>query len=624
MVKEKIMKRYKSILFVLFSILACQSEIDQNENTSGAAQPMSFYAGIETPKDSIFTKTVLDGSPSDAYRNVLWEYQDEVYVTNGTQSSKFINTSQGTSEIALLEGQLAEGANYFAAYPFNIVTNSSSSSFTVDLPSEQRYCTDGIESEAFPMVAQCEEGVFNFMNICGILVVQLLGEETVSSVTFSGKDTDGNSLPVSGTGTVSMSYSDVPTLVMDNSSNTSVSLSSSTGVKLDATTPTSFHIVLPSQTYDTFELTIATKDGSKMVVNSSKAISIKRSQRTTATALTYVDIIDLSSTGTANCYIVSESGKYKFNASVKGNSSESIGEAVSAEVLWESFGTDVTPSVGDIVRNISYKDDYIEFETPSELAEGNAVIAAKDVSGTILWSWHIWVTDQPEEQVYYNNAGTMMDRNLGATSATPGDVGALGLLYQWGRKDPFLSTSSIKEYKKVSSTGSWSTISTDYCYATIEYAVKNPTNFIKSSLYSPQSGDWHYASRNNELWSSSKTMYDPCPQGWRVPGNIWATALGSDEDFDPAQVDNSKKGVNFSNEFGNYKTMWYPSIMDLFYGTGSINYFGLVGSYWSVLNNGTYAICMSISLDVRGANDATMRHSQTYRANGLSVRCVKE
>ena len=196
MVKEKIMKRYKSILFVLFSTLACQSEIDQNENTNGDTKPMSFYAGIEIPKDSILTKTVLDGSPSDIFRNILWEYQDEVYVTNGSLSSKFINTSEGRSEIALLEGELQEGTNYFAAYPFNIVTNSSSSSFTIDLPSEQRYCKDGIESEAFPMVAQCEEGVFNFKNICGILVVQLLGDETVSSITFSGKDSDGNSLPV--------------------------------------------------------------------------------------------------------------------------------------------------------------------------------------------------------------------------------------------------------------------------------------------------------------------------------------------------------------------------------------------------------------------------------------------
>lgn len=620
MVKENVMKRYKSIFLVLFSILACQSEIDQNENTNGGAKPMSFYAGIEILKDSILTKTILDGSPSDAYRNVQWEYQDEVYVTNGTQSSKFINTSQGISQIALLEGELAEGTKYFAAYPFKIVTNSSSSSFTVDLPSEQIYCADGIESEAFPMVAQCEEGVFDFKNMCGILVVQLLGDEIVNSITFSGKDSDGNSLPVSGTGTVSMSYSDVPTLVMDNSSNTSVSLSSSTGVKLNATTPTSFHIVLPSQTYDTFELTIATKDGSKMHVHSSKPLIIKRSQRTTAAALTYVDVIDLSSIGTSNCYIVSNPGKYKFNASVKGNSTETVGAADTAEVLWESFGTDVTPSVGDIVHNVSYKDGYIVFETPSPLSEGNAVIAIKNTLGTILWSWHIWVTDRPKEHIYSKNvSNVIMDRNLGATSANPGDVEALGLFYQWGRKDPFLGSSSINSSVIAKSTLSWPTpIKTSSSYGTISYTIKNPTTFI---LHSSDNTDWYYKSdniiMNYERWEGNKTKYDPCPIGWRVPeggaNGIWMNINDNNLLFDSSYHGIYLKDISYSSS-------WYPAGG---YRTNGLHDVGLNGDYWTVTMLGEYSYTFSFSNNgnwVKSPEDSKTR----YRAAGYSIRCVKE
>jgi hypothetical protein len=141
--------------------------------------------------------------------------------------------------------------------------------------------------------------------------------------------------------------------------------------------------------------------------------------------------LSLSSSGTANSYIVSGQGAYMFET-VKGNSRTSVGNVISAEVLWESFGTDIQPQVGDLIKYVSYNDGYIAFHTSDVFKEGNAVIAAKDASGTILWSWHIWLTDEPQGQVYYNNAGTMMDRNLGATSATPGDVGALGLLYQWG------------------------------------------------------------------------------------------------------------------------------------------------------------------------------------------------
>ena len=85
----------------------------------------------------------------------------------------------------------------------------------------------------------------------------------------------------------------------------------------------------------------------------------------------------------------------------------------------------------DLIKYICYKDGYIIFETADIFKEGNAVIAAKSSNNIIVWSWHIWFTDEPQGQVYYNNAGTMMDRNLGATSATPGYVGALGLIYQW-------------------------------------------------------------------------------------------------------------------------------------------------------------------------------------------------
>ena len=190
------------------------------------------------------------------------------------------------------------------------------------------------------------------------------------------------------------------------------------------------------------------------------------------------DIINLATSGTANSYIVSNAGKYNF-PTVKGNSLESVGPVASAEILWESFGTTETPQVGSLISSVSVQSDVIVFNVAEPYREGNAVIAAKDASGTILWSWHIWLTDQPQEQVYFNNAGTMMDRNLGATSATPGDVGALGLLYQWGRKDPFLGSSSISSDVEAKSTITWpSVVSSDSSNGTIEYAIANPTTFI--------------------------------------------------------------------------------------------------------------------------------------------------
>ena len=343
------------------------------------------------------------------------------------------------------------------------------------------------------------------------------------------------------------------------------------------------------------------------------------------------NFIDLSKSGTANCYIVSKSGYYKFLA-VKGNSTVSVGSVSSVAVLWESYGTDVKPSVGALIKKVAFNKGYIAFQTADTFKEGNAVIAAKDANGKILWSWHIWFTDQPKEQVYYKNAGTMMDRNLGATSATPGEVGALGLLYQWGRKDPFLGSSSISGDVEAKSTISWpSTVSSNSSNGTISYATAHPTTFI---TYNSSNGDWYYtgsSSTNNTRWTTSdktESIYDPCPAGWRVPdggsNGIWSKALGEASDFyDESLYNSTNEGMNFSDKFGSDQTIWYPASGYRNYGDGSLNYVGNDGFYWSA---SPYDEC-AYNLYFNGngyVNGHVNPLNFYYRASGRSVRCVKE
>ncbi len=340
-----------------------------------------------------------------------------------------------------------------------------------------------------------------------------------------------------------------------------------------------------------------------------------------------IDYVDLSSSSTANSYIISKGGAYKIKA-VKGNSNESVGMVANADVLWESFGTQIQPSVGDLIGHVSYNDGYISFLTSGTFREGNAVIAAKDASGKILWSWHIWLTDQPEEQVYYNNAGTMMDRNLGATSATPGDVGALGLLYQWGRKDPFLGSFSISSSTIAESTITWpSAVSSNSSNGTIAYATANPTTFI---TYNESNLDWYYtgsSSTDNTRWtisSSPKSIYDPCPAGWRVPdggeNGIWSKALGSSSSFnDPLLYDSTNEGINFSGKFGSASTIWYPASGCRSYSGGSLDHVGSSGSYWSASPSNRSACILYFSYDVY-VNPS----NRSSRASGYSVRCIQE
>ncbi len=328
---------------------------------------------------------------------------------------------------------------------------------------------------------------------------------------------------------------------------------------------------------------------------------------------TYTDLS--SANGTANCYLVSAAGDYKFPA-VQGNTDGTVGNIKSVEVLWESFGTDVAPNEGDLISSVSYKDGYIRFSTPETFAEGNASIAARNSKGTILWSWHIWLSSEGwKEQVYYNNAGTMMDRNLGALSATPGDAKANGLFYQWGRKDPFLGASSVSEDVQAVSTGIWSKVSTSFIMSQT-LAEENPmTLYITEANCLPDG-----------CWDSIKTAYDPCPAGWRVPdggpSGIWARASNKSESF--SITTDTPCGFNFSGLFGSDDSIWYPSTGWTSHESGILGFVGNYGDYWSVSPSPvSESFVYGLRYHLAGLS-AEPACQYCERTSGYPVRCLKE
>ena len=345
----------------------------------------------------------------------------------------------------------------------------------------------------------------------------------------------------------------------------------------------------------------------------------------------------LSREETANCYIVPKSGFYYFKAA-KGNSSQALEGVKSVEVLWESFGTSTAPTKGDIIPGAVYYDyntepnNCIGFYTPTPLKQGNAVIAAKDAGGNILWSWHIWVCDgyKPEASArgyrdYYGTIkGTMMDRNLGALSATPGDVGALGLFYQWGRKDPFPGACDIAQNKYCRATGIWpAPMEADSSMGKIDFATKNPTIFLLHSV------DWYYTGgglRDNTRWQLTKTVYDPCPPGWRVPtggdDGIWIKATGMR--FFDHTWDSTNKGLDLSDSFHCTGPDWYPAAGNMSYSSSDIYNVGNGGFYWTctpVDGSSSSVYCLNIN---SSHTQVTLNGNSSSRACGYSVRCCKE
>ena len=637
----RIMKRVIILAAAAICLAACTQNIEGN---LGILASDVVFTGSFHQEDN--TRVYLDSN-----QDMFWHEDDLVSIFTSTinQQYRFTGKTGNTvGDFEFVSGSSSTGgtiARNYAVYPYNAATTlTTDGQLTLELPAVQQYAAGTFGKGANSMVAVTESlssQNLSFRNLCGYVVVKLYGSATVKRMELRGN----NGEKIAGKATCTPEYGSAPAVEMSAEEATdAITIDCGEGIALsdNENEPTEFWFVVPPVTfsqgftirlttteYEVYERTTnASRTVTRNLVNKMKASDVSNFQKVQIT------VENISETGTANCYIISAPGRYSFNATVKGHTTESVGTPASAEVLWESFGTDVAPNVGDIINNVSYEEGFVTFSTPETLANGNAVIAVKDADGTILWSWHIWVCDgfDPDAtaQVYNNNAGTLMDRNLGATSATPGDVHSLGLLYQWGRKDPFMSGSGISSNTQAATTNTWPVaVTSDETTGTIEYVIQHPTTFVGRN----STNDWYYTSSSTTdqtRWQTSdkeKGLYDPCPNGYRVPDGgergVWAMAFGSSATFTAAaNWDSSNLGMDFSKtnkKLGSSNSIWHPTAGGLGYDVGTLRSVGSNGYYWSC----TPTVNNSCSWYFDN-NGSIYPSSVSRRAGGRSIRCKKE
>ena len=338
--------------------------------------------------------------------------------------------------------------------------------------------------------------------------------------------------------------------------------------------------------------------------------SITREVRVTQGAQTFTD---LSAAGCANCYIVAPKSASVFDAAYKGNSStESIGAAEGAELVWQS--------AQGLVTRVAYAADEKKIIVETADKSGNAVVAAVDESGTILWSWHLWIVDyDPSASLFTtapNASGTtwsFMDRNLGALTVERGSFDSHGLLYQWGRKDPFPRPLDIvrSSATTVGDKELTANATTSAEVGTVSYTISNPDTRIFSA------NDWHNEWRNNGLWGNSdgltknvKTVYDPCPEGYCVPDqNCYQGFIFTSK----TECDN-----NYGHLFviDDSQTSYFPTGGYLDRGANKIAYQEYRGYQWTS-NPGTTGAYYFYY------NNANLNFTGLDRASAASVRCVR-
>lgn len=621
------------LLTVLSAVFACtrvdEGQLVPDEPVQEKVQ-MTFTAVIDEADN---TKTILEGALGDGFRNVLWQPGDAIGVVSAQDDGmynsmveRFVSTIDEPALSSEFDGAATFTSSYKAFYPYSETVRDSSNCFIFNLPSQQKYVANSFDPSAAPMVAVANYGeTFKFRNLCGVLALQLTGEETVNSIVFSGFDEAGNLVKVSGAFEVDP-HQDSLSIKPLAKSYSSVKMTCETPVKLDPTTPTAFHMVLPAGTYTKFTVMIVTEEG-VMYKEATKPLTIKRSEVQPTAALMYVEseYIDLSAVGTANSYIIDKgAGLYSFDATVIGNGVYGFIDGVEfhtdspyikpadAKCLWEDRA--------GVINNVDFDGERVIVATTGK--EGNALIAVTDNNDEILWSWHIWVTDTPQEHKYINSTGeyVMQDRNLGAIRADRGAdndfYDAHGLLYQWGRKDPFAI-----ELSDIASGGYHPLFFMTDSFTTLTESIKYPKKM--NVVYN----DTWESARVDSLWSSTqKTIYDPCPAGYTIPlQDVWS---------------------GFSIEF---YAQWYPEVGAEFYYdgvnatfyplTGYVNHYASLyflpsvidyrSFMWSsmddtfVENNPSYAYGFTYQTYPSGSDLVSVNYYRE-KSEAHAVRCMKD
>lgn len=286
---------------------------------------------------------------------------------------------------------------------------------------------------------------------------------------------------------------------------------------------------------------------------------------------------NLSERGTSNSYIVSNAGRYTFKANVIGNGSAGIIDTANFHTsdvnIYPTNAGLVWQTSDDIIQDIVFLRESQEILITTSGKEGNALVAAIDDNNNILWSWHIWCTDKPVDHKYINYNGerfTVQDRNLGATRADRGTgnewIESTGLFFQWGRKDPI----NYNNYNPIESK------------LTIEETILNPISF-------PWSKDW-MAYRNKYLWTRKiKTIYDPCPVGYKVANREVWTGFST---TGMSTTSHSEINIKGSWDNGYYfiydgtNTAWYPASYNNSYAESYGRIWYSDGDHHDVFNNG--------------------------------------
>ena len=398
---------------------------------------------------------------------------------------------------------------------------------------------------------------------------------------------------------------------------------------------------------------------------------------------------------TANCYLVHAPGTYRiplvYGNAIKDGVTNTVayvpaqsganimpslvrhdGQAIAGPYIRTDNGITVAGAkllwqdAQGVISQVGYdstEDGYLTFTVSADrIKESNALIAVTDQAGgagTIVWSWHIWITpetlddvtqvttDNATYQVTHVNVGsvspiytrkeysgqrckvkaTVSGTIMEFTVTQPDCVTDIETkmerspYFQFGRKTPFVPSNGTLVYndepKVYDINGSVTTgITKSSQRVPIATAVSNPTVYYISSK------QWTTQSDYTNLWNASpgtvqtvKTVYDPCPPGYCVPpSDLYSYMVSRQDDFtwnfDRLVWTKDTPNIEFPANGNRDNTNSYLTRV------------GRRGRYWSSDSRPT-ALAFNSTDDQSALTDVTTGASGN-RCSGQGVRAIHE
>ena len=565
------MKNFKSIPLIILVFLACQrQEVPLPPTEEPGTDPVPLLV-----EHTLYASTPGEDAPqtrTQVYvmndKKILWTAHESISILSGGGNYPFVGDNDLPAADASFTGEgPADLGNYIALYPYNASASYDGGYVSTTLPSIQTGKA-GTFADGYLITADDATGSsISFNHVCSGLRFGVTRND-IKAVSIRGN----NGEKIAGDFRFGFASEDTP-------SGTEQCVTLRAPGSYFETGTYYYIVILPTVFSNGF--TIIADTGSEtgsLVFNSSVTFSPGIFRNITGFLNERIPAWSASQVyyGPQNSFCLRPGGSVSFDISprlIEGDWQRGCVPAMAdipdaAEVLWGESAISAA-SISDSKLTVT-----------ASATPGSALVAIKK-GDTILWSYLIWVTESAPVETALPG-GAVIQSTLGGNC-----------YFQWGRKDPLVDGSPLISYPD----GDANALST---------SIRKPNCFIDQGT---NVFDWYAENLNNQdatLWggtSGSKTVWDPCPAGWRVPKvadfNVEALTEAYAASFDKLGL--LVPGGDSAESNGDY---------------------GWDADCWTREDVDTKANSLLMETDGYGFKKFSIVGNTRYM--GLSVRCVKE